>query len=223
VAYEKKYINMLFDVDGTLIDSNRLHARAWVEAFSEHGYRVEIDEVLKLIGMGGREIIPAVLGDGHEKKEVESISDSQKRIYSSEYLGEVQVIGNPASLFAKLVNRGSRVYLITSSYQELVDKYITMLQVAGLVSGYTTADDTQRAKPYPDLICRLLKDNGLEKHSSLMIGDSPYDVLPAVELDIPIIAVLSGGYSASELEGAAEIYIDLNEFEQKLQTSIAWE
>ena len=219
----KKFKYFLFDVDGTLVDSNDAHAWAWVEAFRRNGFEVTFGDVRKLIGMGPHEIISQFLTSGEAERLGERISQYHKAIFEEEYFPTVSVLGNPRSLFKKLISRGAKIYLASSSYQELIQEYISKAGIKDEVSGYTTADDVQHAKPSPDIICAAMGIFGLERESSIMVGDTPYDVAPAMQLGIPIIAVLSGDYSREELQGAVEIYEDIGDFEQHLESSMAWQ
>lgn len=195
----------ILDVDGTLVDSNYHHAIAWFRAFRDHAITPPIWRIHRHIGMGGDQLVTAVCGDRAEAARGDSIRAAEKRHYS-ELIGEVCAFEGADDLIAELADRGSEVVLASSAKQEEVDHYIELLDTDEAVSSYTTSADVARTKPEPDLIVAAIEK--LEGADAVMIGDSTWDIEAAGRAGVPAIAVLTGGFSAAELEeaGAVAVY-----------------
>ncbi|MHB8781314.1 MAG: HAD family hydrolase [Candidatus Geothermincolia bacterium] len=216
----KRYLNLLADVDGTLIDSNDRHAEAWVEAFARFGHEVDVRAVRKLIGMGGKDIVRFILSQKEADDRTEELSEAHKEIFERRFLPALAVIGEPASLFGRLKELGVSTYLVSSSYEALIEALLDKLAIRELVSGYTTSSDVERAKPAPDVLCAAISKFSLSKESCVFLGDTPFDLIPALRIGIPMIGVESGGYDHRALEGVEEIYRDIRDLEDRLSDSL---
>lgn len=195
---------VLLDVDGTLVDTNYQHTLAWHRALRAHGHTVQMWEIHRHIGMGGDQIVAALLGDGAEKKEGEEIRAAEGDAYG-ELIGEVEPMAGARELIGDLHEDGSCTILASSAKQEEVDHYLDLLDARGLVDGWTTAADVERTKPHPDLVHAALEKAG--EGPAVMIGDSTWDVKAAEAAGVQTLAVLTGGFSEDELleAGAAEV------------------
>ena len=195
---------VLLDVDGTLVDTNYQHALAWHRALRAHGHVVQMWEVHRHIGMGGDQIVAALLGEGVEEKEGEGIRAAEGEAYG-ELIGEVEPMQGARGLIEDLREDGSSTILASSAKQEEVDHYLDLLDARGLVDGWTTAADVERTKPHPDLVHAALEKAG--EGPAVMVGDSTWDVKAAEAAGVQTIAVLTGGFSEDELleAGAAEV------------------
>jgi HAD superfamily hydrolase (TIGR01549 family) len=189
----------ILDVDGTLVDSNYQHAIAWFRAFREHEVTPPIWRIHRHIGMGGDQLVAAVAGDDVEAEHGDAIRDAEKERYAK-LIDEVCAFEGAAELIATLAERGSEVVLASSAKEDEVRRYIEMLDCSELISAYTTSADVERTKPEPDLIHAAL--DRIAGGEAVMVGDSTWDVEAARRAGVPTIAVLTGGFSAAELEEA---------------------
>jgi HAD superfamily hydrolase (TIGR01509 family) len=204
-------ITAILDIDGTLVDTNYQHAIAWHRALRSRGHTVPIWQVHRHIGMGGDQMVEALIGKDAEGAEGDEIREAEGESYG-ELIGEVEPMEGARELIEKLRDEGSTVILASSAKQEEVDHYLELLDARDLVDGWTTAADVERTKPEPDLVRAALEKAGGEG-PALMIGDSTWDVKAASAAGISTLAVLTGGFSAAELReaGAAEVVESIGE------------
>jgi HAD superfamily hydrolase (TIGR01549 family) len=204
-------IIVVLDIDGTLVDTNYQHAIAWHRALRDHGHAVQLWEIHRHIGMGGDQIVAALVGEGAEQSDGDAIRAAEGKAYG-ELIGEVQAMHGATELLGELCEDGAKAILASSAKAEEVEHYLDLLDARGLVEGWTTAADVERTKPHPDLVHAALEKVGCEG-PALMIGDSTWDVKAAEAAGIPTLAVLTGGFSAAELRevGAAEVCESIGE------------
>jgi HAD superfamily hydrolase (TIGR01509 family) len=202
---------VVLDVDGTLVDTNYQHAIAWHRALRDHGYVVQVWEIHRHIGMGGDQLVAALIGEEGERSDGEAIRDAEGDAYG-ELIGEVQAMHGSSELLRELREEGAKAILSSSAKAEEVDHYLDLLDARDLVVGWTTAADVERTKPNPDLVHIALEKAGGEG-PAVMVGDSTWDVLAAKAAGIPTLAVLTGGFSEEELReaGAAEVVKSIGE------------
>jgi HAD superfamily hydrolase (TIGR01549 family) len=198
-------VTAILDVDGTLVDTNYQHAIAWHRALRGHGHTVPIWRVHRHIGMGGDQIVGALIGDTAAAEEGEAIRAAEADAFA-ELIGEVEPLEGARELIARLRKDGSEVILASSAKQEEVDRYLDLLDARELVDSWTTSADVERTKPSPDLVHAALDKAGRDE-PAVMIGDSTWDVKAASAAGVPALAVLTGGFSAAELReaGAADV------------------
>jgi HAD superfamily hydrolase (TIGR01509 family) len=202
------YRAVIFDVDGTIVDSNDAHARAWVMALAESGWRVEFSRVRPLIGMGGDKLLPKVAGIAADSPKGEAIDTRRREIFKTEFLPHLEPTRGARELLEWL--RDDRLTLVvasSASASELQD----LLRVAGaekLMESTTSSDDADRSKPDPDIVQAAIDRTGCPPAETIMIGDTPYDVEAALRAGIEIIALRCGGWMDPELNGAIAIYSD---------------
>jgi phosphoglycolate phosphatase-like HAD superfamily hydrolase len=202
------YRAVIFDVDGTLVDSNNAHASAWVQAITESGRHVEFSRVRPLIGMGGDKLLPEVAGISADSPEGTAIAERRGEIFKGQYLPHLQPTRGAQRLLEWL--RDDRKKLVAASSAE-DDELQDLLKVAGaleLIDSTTSSDDAERSKPDPDIVRAALGRTGCRAAEVIMIGDTPYDVEAALRTGIEIIALRSGGWSDQELTGAIAVYAD---------------
>jgi HAD superfamily hydrolase (TIGR01549 family) len=196
---------IVFDLDGTLVDSNYQHAIAWHRAFRKHGYRAAIWEIHRHVGMGGDQFVEALLGEEAEKADGDELRDGHSEEFS-QLIGEVEAIEGASELIAELDDAGATVIIGSSAEQDECDHYVEMLGAAERIAGATTSADAEHSKPDPELV-----QTALEKYGSggpaLMIGDATWDVKAAEAAGVPTLGLLTGGFSESELRevGAVEV------------------
>ena len=198
-------LTVILDIDGTLVDTNYQHALAWHRALRSHDHVVQVWEIHRHIGMGGDQIVAALVGDGAEEEQGAEIRTAEGDAYG-ELIAEVEPMDGARGLIEDLRGDGARVILASSAKQEEVDHYLNLLGARDLVDGWTTAADVERTKPHPDLVHTALEKAGGGR-PAVMVGDSTWDVKAAEAAGIPTLAVLTGGFSEAELReaGAAAI------------------
>lgn len=196
---------VVLDVDGTLVDTNYQHAIAWHRALREHGYAVQLWEIHRHIGMGGDQLVAALIGEEGERSAGEAIRAAEGEAYG-ELIGEVQAMSGATELLRELRGDGAKTVLASSAKAEEVEHYLDLLDARDLVEGWTTAADVERTKPHPDLVHVALEKVGNDG-PGVMVGDSTWDVKAAETAGIPTLAVLTGGFAEAELRevGAAEV------------------
>lgn len=200
------YQAVLFDVDGTLVDSNDAHADAWVKAFSRHGVAVDWTRVRRCIGMGGDKLMPEVSGLSKESPRGARIAEERTAIFKTELLPAIQPLRDARKLVAAIKELGYTVVAASSAQK---DELTPLLKIAGaeaLMDEATSSDDAQESKPEPDIVLASLKRAGVEAADAIMIGDTPYDVEAATRAGVKIIGFRSGGWGDADLSGAIAIY-----------------
>jgi HAD superfamily hydrolase (TIGR01509 family) len=200
-------LTAVLDVDGTLVDTNYHHALAWHRALHAHGHHERMWRVHRHIGMGGDQILEALIGAEAAAADGEAIRAAEAEAYG-ELIGEVEPMDGARKLIEDLREEGSTVILASSAKPEEVDHYLDLLDARDLVDGWTTAADVENTKPEPDLVHAALEKAG-DDDPAVMVGDSVWDVKAATAAGLPTLAVLTGGFSEAELrEAGAEQVVE---------------
>jgi HAD superfamily hydrolase (TIGR01509 family) len=200
---------VLFDVDGTLIDSNDLHAAAWRETFLYFGVDLPHDVIRGQIGKGGDNLIPALLPPELVEARKEEIDSFRSDLFKRDYLPRVVPFPGVRELFERLRADGKRIVLASSAKGEEVRFHLGVIGAEDVVEATTSADDVKHSKPDPDIFAAALaKVAPLGPEDVVVIGDSPYDLLAAGKLCIAAIGFRSGGFPDEVLQqaGAAALY-----------------
>jgi len=202
---------VLFDIDGTLIDSNDAHIRAWAEAFLSVGARFSDQAIHDQIGKGADGLIPALM-PGASQAQQEALSRAQGDVFKSRYLKQVQPFSGARDLLARVHQAGQRIVLASSASKAELDYYVGLLGAREMVDDVTTADDVEQTKPAPDIPATALRKVApLPASEVIMVGDTPYDAEAAAKCGIATVAVRSGKFSDQALRqaGAVAIYDDV--------------
>ena len=200
---------VIFDVDGTLVDSNDAHAHAWVEVFAEAGYDVAYARVRPMIGMGGDKLIESAVGLGHDDARAKRLGDRRAEVFLAKWLGRVRPLPGARALIDRLRGAGAPLALATSARREELEGLLGVLGMPELAEVATSSDDAERSKPDPDIVCAAierLERRGAARGRIIMVGDTPYDLEAATRAGIPLVAVRSGGFPDPLLAGAAAIF-----------------
>ncbi len=205
----------ILDIDGTLVDSNYFHAIAWYRAMRARDYTLPMWRIHRAIGMGGDQMIGALLGDDVEERDGDSIRDAEKERYF-ELIEEVQPLEGARRLIEDLKRTDHRVVLASSAKPDEVEHYLDLLDARELADAWTTSGDVEKTKPAPDLVNSALEKIG--GGPAVMIGDSVYDCEAAGNAGVETIAVLTGGFSDSELlkAGARIVFASIVELRECL-------
>jgi HAD superfamily hydrolase (TIGR01509 family) len=205
----------LLDVDGTLIDSNYQHTLAWFRAFREHGFVLPAWRIHRAIGMGGDQLVPALLGKGVDEEQGDDIRDTRDPIYK-ELMPEVEPLDGAHELIAELKERGLTIVLASSSPEDELDHYLELLDARDLADAWTTKEDVEATKPAPDLVRAALDKAGTD--NAAMIGDTRWDVESAGKAGVETVCLMTGGWSEQELRdaGAVAVYESIDDLRSHL-------
>ncbi len=202
---------VIFDIDGTLLDSVDLHARAWVEAFAHFGVDADFARVRGQIGKGGDELMPVFLPPDRLKREGETIEAWRSDLFKRDYLDRVKPFPGVRALFERIRAANLKIALASSGKRDEVEHYQEILGIADLVDTTTSSDDAERSKPHPDIFQAALgKLAPLDRDSMVVVGDTPYDAEAAGKAGLGTIGVLCGGFPEADLAaaGCVAIYRD---------------
>jgi phosphoglycolate phosphatase-like HAD superfamily hydrolase len=202
---------VILDVDGTLIDSNDAHARAWVDAARACDRELEYDAIRPMIGMGGDRVMPLLFGVEEDSEEGERLSGARSDIFQREYLPEIRPFPGVRELVERLLDDGFDVVVASSASEEDLGHLLEVAGVADLIRSATSAGDADRSKPDPDIVESAIRRSKAPRSGLVMVGDTPYDVEAARRARVPVIGVRSGGWDAEELDGAALVYDDAHD------------
>ncbi|MEO7135540.1 MAG: HAD family hydrolase [Vicinamibacterales bacterium] len=210
---------VLFDVDGTLVDSNDAHAAAWVKAFTEHGVTVDAAEVRRCIGMGGDKLMPDVSGLSEDSPEGGAIAQRRGEIFMTEFLPTLKPFKDADDLVAAIKRLGLTAIAASSAKEDELRALLELSDTTSLIDDATSSDDAEESKPAPDIIEAALSRAKAAPDDAIMIGDTPYDIEAARRAGVKTIAFRSGGWSDADLKGAIEIYDGPWDLLQKLASS----
>ena len=199
---------VIVDVDGTLIDSNDQHARAWVDAFAEGGLVLSYATVRPLIGMGADNLLPRLTGRPSDSALGQRLSAAHGRIFKARYWASVRPFPAARDLLAAMRAHGLELAVASSAQGDELQALLDCAGVAALIASRTSASDAAESKPDPDIVHAALGKLGMDAGDVLMLGDTPYDIAAAGKLGIRAIGVRCGGWEAPDLVGALAVYAD---------------
>lgn len=216
---------MIFDIDGTLIDSNPAHVEAWVQAFGRFGYKVAADRISVEIGKGGDKLVPSILGASADRKDGDRLRDAQKEAFLAlAKRTRLPVFPKAQELLAELRGRGLRTALATSSSGEQLDGLFASagIDFRELVDRTTTADDAAASKPSPDIVVAALAKLGLAPGECAMVGDTVYDAEACRAAGVACLGVRSGGNDSAPLmrAGARGVWRDTADLLEHLDQAL---
>jgi HAD superfamily hydrolase (TIGR01509 family) len=197
---------VLFDIDGTLVDSNDAHASAWVKAFTEHRVTVDAAHVRRCIGMGGDKLMPAVSGIEEDSPRGKAIAKRRGEIFTQDFLPHLEPFTSAAELVAAITARGLTAVAASSASKEDLKALLKVARVEALMDDATSSDDAEESKPDPDIIEAALKRAKAPAADAIMIGDTPYDIAAAKRAGVRAIGFRCGGWGDADLKGAIAIY-----------------
>ncbi len=197
---------VIFDIDGTLVDSNDAHARSWVDTFADAGYDVPVDAVRPLIGMGADKLLPRTVGIGHDSAEGKRLIARRSKIFRERYLPRLRPLKGSRELVLRVRSDGLKAIVATSAKEEELKGLLKAAHVEDLMGEKATASDAKRSKPDPDIVEAAIEESDISPDRLVLIGDTPYDIEAAARARVRAIAFRSGGWPDEALKGAAEIY-----------------
>jgi HAD superfamily hydrolase (TIGR01549 family) len=205
---------VIFDVDGTLVDSVKAHASAWQDSLHQEGIDVPFDEIRKQIGKGSDQLLKVFLRPEDLERLEGQLAKRRQEIFMSRYIQSVRPFPRVRDLFRRLREDGHKIVLGTSATTEELRAYLRMIDIDDLIDAETSADDADRSKPHPDIFqAALSKIKGAKPQDAVVVGDTPYDAEAALKGGMKSIGVLTGGFSEEELRkaGAVAVFADIKD------------
>lgn len=202
---------VIFDIDGTLIDSVDLHARAWQEAFARFGKEIPYERVRYQIGKGGDQLMPVFLSEEELERFGEEIEKYRGDLFKREYLPRVKAFPEVRELFERVRRDGKRIALASSAKGDELEAYKKIADIEGLVEEETSKDDVDKSKPHPDIFeAALARLGDPPPERVIVVGDTPYDAEAAGKARLRTIGFLCGGFPEEDLRaaGCVRIYRD---------------
>ena len=205
----------ILDIDGTLVDTNYHHAIAWYRAFEQSGEVMPLWRIHRHIGMGGDQLVAALAGDEFEAEHGDDVRAAEKALYMA-LIHEVRPFADARGLMEDLAGRGHALVLASSAKPDEVEHYLDLLDARELTTDWTDSGDVEKTKPEPDLVAAAVEKAG--GGPAVMVGDSTWDCEAARRAGLETVAVLTGGFSESELReaGAACVFESLHELRENL-------
>ncbi|MFL6353262.1 MAG: HAD family hydrolase [Bryobacteraceae bacterium] len=202
---------VIFDIDGTLLDSVDLHAQAWQEAFRHFGHEISFDQIRGQIGKGGDQLLPVFLSSAELKEKSKALEEFRGSLFKQKYLPKVRSFPCVRELFQKLKANGQQVALASSAKPDELQTFERIANIEDLVGVETSSGDAERSKPHPDIFEAALERLGkVRREEIVVVGDSPYDAEAAGKAGLRTVGVLCGGFSEAALReaGCVAIYAD---------------
>ena len=205
---------VIFDIDGTLIDSNAAHAESFVKAFVKYKKEVSFKEMKELIGMGADKILEKYLSKDEIEEFGDDLTEYRTKIFLEEFMPEIKTFPKLRKLFEKINADAIKIVLASSAGDKEIKQYKKLMKIDDLLEEETSSDDAEESKPDPDIFQAAFdKLKNIEKDEALIIGDTPYDAEAANKTGIKIYGVESGGWSREKLleKGCAKVFRDIAE------------
>ncbi|MFJ4876988.1 HAD family hydrolase [Streptomyces sp. NPDC088745] len=211
----------LFDVDGTLADTNHLHVVTWWEAFRQAGHQVRTHDIHRAIGLGSEDLIAHLLGDDRDTDEDDALSAAHSTLYGT-YFDRLAALPKAGDLLRSLHSRGWRIVLATSAGGAELEALRRAIDADDVIAGVASADDVEQGKPAPDPVHQALEIAGCEPQDAVFVGDTVWDMQAGAKAGVRTVAVLAGGIPRADLveAGAAEVYADPAELLAELDGSV---
>ena len=196
---------VIFDVDGTLVDTNYLHTVAWARSVRDAGESAPMASIHRLMGMGSDQLVEDLLGHANE-----AVADGHTRHFKG-LMEEIQAFPGSTELLEEVHRRGAKVVLATSASQDQLAAMLAALDVPeGVIDHMTNKDDVEQSKPAPDIFRAAMEGSGLDCERALVVGDTIWDIRAAASCGLRVVGVLTGGTTRRDLEdeGAIAVYED---------------
>ena len=213
---------LLADIDGTLVDSNTLHAEAWRRAFEHFDIQIGMDEAWRQIGKDADQLIAAFVPEADRERLEPKLKEFRKQLFHREYMPRIVPFAQSRELLLRVRKQGMKIALATSSDQEDLANYKRLIGMEDLVDEASTSADAQASKPHPDIFKAALDKVGIEPENAIALGDTPWDAQAAGKLGIPVIGLTCGGWKRDDLRsaGCVEVWRDPADLLLHFQQSI---
>src|SRR5688572_8379830 len=209
---------VIFDVDGTIVDSVDLHAEAWRVAFEKFGKTFPFHEIRRQIGKGSDQLLPVFFSKQELARFGEELDEYRGGLFKKDYLPRVQAFPRVRELFQRIKKDGKQIVLASSAKADELDVYKKIARIDDLIESETSSDDADRSKPYPDIFqAALARLRDVAPENAVVIGDTPYDAEAAFKANLKTIGLLCGGWTEKELRDAGCVAIYRNAEDLLLQ------
>ena len=200
---------VIFDIDGTLLDSVDLHAQAWQEAFRHFGHEIPFQEIRSQIGKGGDQLLPVFLSEQELKEKGEPLQEYRGRLFKEKYLHRVKPFPGVRDLFQKIKSNGQQAALASSAKGDELKVFERIANIEDLVEVETSSADAERSKPHPDIFEAALDRLGkkVRREQAIVVGDSPHDAEAAKRAGLAAVGVRCGGFPEPALREAGCVAI----------------
>ena len=223
ITEEKTIVTaVIFDIDGTLVDSVDLHAEAWQAAFARFGKKTAFEKVRRQIGKGADQLLPVFLSQDELVQFGDQLNDYRSDLFKREFLPRVKAFPDVRQLFQRILQDHHRIALASSAKGDELKTYKTIARIDDLIEAETSSDDAERSKPYPDIFqAALAQMGGVKAEDVVVVGDTGYDAEAAAKAYLRAIGVMSGGWSADDLRqaGCIAVYRDAADLLARYETS----
>lgn len=201
------------DVDGTLVDSNYEHTRAWYRILCQWDLVFPEVRIHRAIGMGSDQLVPYLTGWERDDPRLKQLSEARGELFKEEYLPHIRPLPAATEFVRRLREAGYRICLASSAKEEEVEHYTRLLEIADLLDATTSHADVEATKPEPDLFQVASKKLGVPPAAAIVVGDSVWDGKAAAHAGMRFVGLGTGGFSAAELQdaGAVAVYNELPE------------
>jgi HAD superfamily hydrolase (TIGR01549 family) len=202
---------VIFDIDGTLVDSVDLHAQAWQETFRHFGKEIPYEDVRHQIGKGSDQLLPVFFSKDELDEFGEEMEEYRAELFKRDFLSRVRAFPKVRELFQRIKDDGLRIALASSAKEDELKTYKRIAHIEDLVEEETSSDDADKSKPHPDIFEAALERLGdIKPDEAIVVGDTPYDAEAAGKIKLRTIGVLCGGFPEAELKtaGCIAIYQD---------------
>jgi phosphoglycolate phosphatase-like HAD superfamily hydrolase len=200
---------VLFDVDGTLVDSNDAHARAWLEVLASFGYPADPAQVRRMIGMGGDKIVAALTDLPPDSARGKDLLAERQARFLGTYFPSVRGFPGGRELLLRLRADGFLTAIATSAKPDELAPLLERARVTDLFDRQATSGDAEESKPDPDIVHAALRRLGIAPAEAIMIGDTPFDDEACRRAGVAFVAVRSGGWTDADFQSAVAIYDDV--------------
>jgi HAD superfamily hydrolase (TIGR01509 family) len=194
---------VIFDMDGTLVDSVDLHARAWQDAFRDFGYEFELKAIRDQIGKGGDQLLPVFLTREEIDAKGRALEKHRGDVLKERYLSQIKAFPKVTELFHRIRADKITIILASSAKAEELQTYKKIAGIEGLIDAETSSDEAEKSKPHPDIFqAAMAKLEGVHKSEVVVIGDTPYDAEAAGKAGLRTIGFRCGGFAEAGLRDA---------------------
>ncbi|MET9514448.1 HAD family hydrolase [Streptomyces sp. NPDC002994] len=199
----------VFDVDGTLVDTNHLHVTSWWEAFRQAGHDVVMHDIHRAVGLSGHDLIAHLLGDGRDTSQDDTINAAHKTLYAT-YSDRLPALPQAGRLLRTLAGQGWSVVLATSASGGELDALRRAIDADDAITATASSEDVGEGKPAPEPVQRALELAGVSADRAVFVGDTVWDMEAATRAGVLSVALRCGGIPQRDLEdaGAAAVYQD---------------
>ena len=202
---------VIFDIDGTIVDSVDLHARAWQAAFAKFGKEISRHRIRCQIGKGADELLPVFFSKQELDEFGKELDDYRSALFEREYLPQVKGFPKVRELFQRIKRDRRRIALASSAKAEELETYKKISHVDDLIESETSSQDADKSKPHPDIFEAALRQlPGITLDQAIVVGDTPYDAEAAAKANLQTIGLLCGGWKEKDLQQAGCIAIYKN-------------